>query len=250
MEILMEKKTDFKALSGKAKVQYIWDYYRLRILVVVLVAAFVIYLIYHYATYRDPLLNVIMINVNDSMSADAGGFDEFLEAGGYDLKNNPISLNASLNFPENQEYTMTYNDYQVLTMMVAAGGQDLFFGTGEVFLDYAEAGALIDLRTVLSEETLAKYEDCLVYSTEEGATDPYPCAVRLSDNEWIQKYNYYDTCYFGIFYQSEKQDVSGEFAEFLLNYETAYAVGGDCRRNRIRRFIVRPAVHIFSCAQL
>ena len=80
MEILMEKKTDFKALSGKAKVQYIWDYYRLRILVIVLVAAFVIYLIYHYATYRDPLLNVIMINVNDSMSADAGGFDEFLEA--------------------------------------------------------------------------------------------------------------------------------------------------------------------------
>ena len=114
--------------------------------------------------------------------------------------------------------TRTDNDYQVLTMMVAAGGQDLFFGTGEVFLDYAEEGALIDLRTVLSEETLAKYEDCLVYSTENGETEPYPCAVWLSDNEWIQKYNYYDTCYFGIFDQSEKQDVSGEFAEFLLNY--------------------------------
>lgn len=214
----MEKKTDFKTLSGKAKMQYIWDYYRLHILVAILVAAFVISLIHHYATYREPLLNVIMINVNDSMSADAGGFDEFLNAAGYDLKENPISLNASLNFPENQEYTMTYNDYQVLTMMVAAGGQDLFFGTGEVFLDYAREGALIDLRTVLSEETLTKYEDCLVYSTENGETEPYPCAIELSDNEWIQKYNYYDTCYFGIFYQSEKQDVSGEFAEFLLNY--------------------------------
>ena len=28
----MEKKTDFKALSNKAKVQYIWDYYKLHIL--------------------------------------------------------------------------------------------------------------------------------------------------------------------------------------------------------------------------
>ena len=27
----MEKKTDFKALSSKAKVQYIWDYYKLHI---------------------------------------------------------------------------------------------------------------------------------------------------------------------------------------------------------------------------
>ena len=28
----MEKKTDFKALSNNAKVQYIWDYYKLHIL--------------------------------------------------------------------------------------------------------------------------------------------------------------------------------------------------------------------------
>lgn len=38
----MEKKTDFKALSNKAKVQYIWDYYKLHILFGGVIAAIVI----------------------------------------------------------------------------------------------------------------------------------------------------------------------------------------------------------------
>lgn len=43
----MEKKTDFKALSNKAKVQYIWDYYKLHILFGGVIAAIVIGLGYH-----------------------------------------------------------------------------------------------------------------------------------------------------------------------------------------------------------
>ena len=59
----MEKKTDFKALSNKAKVQYIWDYYKLHILFGGVIAAIVIGLGYHFITYRKPVLSVIMINV-------------------------------------------------------------------------------------------------------------------------------------------------------------------------------------------
>ena len=59
----MEKKTDFKALSSKAKVQYIWDYYRLHILSVIVIGGIVIGLTYHFVSYRKPILSVIMINV-------------------------------------------------------------------------------------------------------------------------------------------------------------------------------------------
>lgn len=212
----MEKKTDFKALSGKAKAGYIWDYYKWPILVAVAVAALVIYFIHHYATYREPILNVIMINCNDSISADASGFDEFLTDHGYDPKNQPVSLTSSLHFSDS-EYSMSYNDQQVLTMLIAAGGQDLFFGTGDVFLEYANQGALIDLSAVLSEELLEKYKDHLIYSTDGGEASSYPCAIELTDNEWVKKNNYYDTCYFGIFYQSEHSDAALQFAEFLLD---------------------------------
>ena len=68
----MEKKTDFKALSSKAKVQYIWDYYRLHILSVIVIGGIVIGLTYHFVSYRKPILSVIMINVQTtSENADA-----------------------------------------------------------------------------------------------------------------------------------------------------------------------------------
>lgn len=73
----MEKKADFHSLSRKAKVQYVWDYYKWPIAAAIAALCFVIYLIYHYATYRDPLLNVIMMNCNDSITADSKGFDDF-----------------------------------------------------------------------------------------------------------------------------------------------------------------------------
>lgn len=213
----MEKKTDFKALSTRAKFDYIKDYYKWHIFGVVAVIALISYLIYHYATYRDPLLNVIMINCNDPFTVDDSGYSEFLEAYDYDPKEYPISLNASLQFSD-EDPSLTYSDSQVLTAMVATGDQDLFFGTGNTFLDYASSGALVDLSTVLPEEVLERYADHIIYSTDDGTVEAYPCAIELTDNEWVQKYNYYDTCYFGIFYQNQNIEACTQFAEFLLNY--------------------------------
>lgn len=212
----MEKKTDFKGLSNKAKVQYVWDYYRWPIIITVCIAAFVISLISHYITYREPLLNVIMINCNDPMNSTDDGFDAFLEQYGYENYEGAISLSSSLTFYEGQG-SASYNDLQVLTMMVAAGGQDLFFGTGDRFLNYAEQGALTDLSTILPEETLEKYKDCLLYSTDNGESAPYPCAIELTGNQWLESNNYYNTCYFGIFSQTTHMDTCAQFAEFILN---------------------------------
>lgn len=218
----MEAKTDFKELSTKAKIGYVWDYYKWHIIVAITIVSFIVYMIHHYATYRDPLLNVIMINTNDTYNASTEGFDEFQETYGYDAKEYPISLSSSFYFPEDENSeaaALSYTDHQTLATMVAAGSGDLFFGTGNVYLSYAEQGALLDLSSFLSPELLEKYEDKLLYATNEGEVAPYPCAIELTDNAWLSKYNYYDSCYFGIFYRNQNPDACREFAEFLLNYE-------------------------------
>lgn len=214
----MEKKTDFKALSNKAKVQYIWDYYKLRILVIVLCTAAVISLIHHYVTYREPLLNVLMINTTNGDMTTTDGFDEFLDAYGYDKKESPVSLYSSLYIPEEKDAAISaYQDYEILATMIAAGDEDIFFGTGDVFLAYAEQGAFTDLSHILSEETFEKYKDNMIYSTDDGESESYPCAIEITDNEWLKKNGYYDgSCYFGIFYRSENTRTTAQFAEFLL----------------------------------
>lgn len=214
----MEKKTDFKALSTKAKIQFIWDYYRLHILVTVIAVAVIGSLIHHFVTYREPLLNVIMINTSSGEMTTADGFDEFLDAYQYDKKETPVSVFGSLYFSDDENAAVaSYQDYEVLATMIAAGGQDLFFGTGNVFLTYAEQGAFMDLSKVLSPETFDKYKDSMIYSTDDGESASYPCAVEITDNEWLKKNGYYDgNCYFGIFYRSENSEVTTQFAEFLL----------------------------------
>lgn len=213
----MEKKTDFKALTPKAKIQYVWDYYKWIIFAVLLAAAFIIYIVYYKVTYRTPLLNVIMFNCNDPIYADDSGFDEFLSEYGYDPKEAPISLSSTFQIADDEQ-PMPGSGYEALAVMIAAGDQDLFFGTGDIYLNYAEQGALTDLSAVLPSEVLERYQDSLIYSTDDGQTDPYPCAIELTDNAWLQKYNYYDTCYFGIFSRNQNLDAALQFAEFLLNY--------------------------------
>ena len=217
----MEKKTDFKALSGKAKVQYIWDYYKLPIFASIFCIAAAASLIHHYVTYREPVLNVLMINSISGPMTTEDGFDEFLDAYGYDKEEFPVSLYGSLYFPEDTQSAAaadSYQNYEILATMIAAGDNDIFFGTGDTFLSYAEQGALMDLSKVLSPEMFEKYEDSMIYSTNSGESDPYPCAIEIKDNSWLKRSGYYDgSCYFGILFRSENTTAATQFAEFLLS---------------------------------
>ena len=177
-------------------------------------------MIKHFVTYRDPLLNVIMVNSNMAEDSSAIGFNEFFETCGYETYEGAADVFDDLYIQDGMSsYTDTqYN--QVLYTLIAAGDQDLFFGTEEIFMKYAHAGALQDLSKLLSKETLEKYEEHLIYTDENGETDSYPCAIALTDNAWVQKHGYYsETCYFGIFVKNAHTETAVEFAEFLLNYE-------------------------------
>ncbi len=214
----MEKKPDFKAMSTKAKIGYVWDYYKWHIIGTIAAVSFVCYTVHYYVTYREPLLNVIMLNCYDSYNTDNSGFYEFQETYGYDPEEYPISLASFYLAEGDNAASASYTDYQALTTMIAAGGEDLFFGTGDTYLTYCEQGALLDLSTILSPELMEEYNDCLIYSTSDGEVDPYPCAIELTGNDWLRKNNYYDTCYFGIFYSNQNLDACTQFAEFLLTY--------------------------------
>lgn len=109
----MEKKTDFKALSNKAKVQYIWDYYKLHILFGGVIATIVIGLGYHFITYRKPVLSVIMINVQTTSENAEAAFDEFSDAAGYDKNSSQSTFLQICSFPmiQMQQRTTTTTWY-------------------------------------------------------------------------------------------------------------------------------------------
>lgn len=211
----MEKKPDFKAMSTRTKLGYIWDYYKWHIAAAVAGTYFAVSLIHHFVSYQEPVLSAVMINCS-SPDVDESGFHEFLTACGRDPEKEPVSLTANLYFTEDTNMD-AFSNLELLTAIIAAGDQDLFFGTGDIYLSFAEQGALADLSAILPADILEQYGDSLVYTTEDGTVEAYPCAVELADNRWLSGYGYYDSCYFGIFYNAPHSDVARQFAEFLLN---------------------------------
>lgn len=210
----MEQKTDFKALSTKAKIEYVWDYYKIPFIIIAVIISVIAAVIYQYVTYEPPIFNVIMFNCNHAVDTTAVGYYDFLEEEGIEYTDTAVSLTSTLNFTENSSTTIY--DRQTLTMLLYSGGQDILMGTGDVFLAYAEQNVLMDLREVLSEETMKKYEDCLIFGTDEETGETYPCAIELTGNSWLKKYDYYDSCYFGIPYGAGNLELATRFAEYLL----------------------------------
>ncbi|MGN0142443.1 MAG: transporter [Roseburia sp.] len=213
----MEKKTDFKALPPKSKLQYIWDYYRWKILVTILLLAAAISLIHHYVTYRDPVLTLIMINSNGYEYADTAPFDQFLDYVDIDSNEYDVEFLSTPYFPEGSTNMGTYTDLEVMGVQIASGSTDIFMGNGSVYMDYLNQGALLDLSTVLPADILEQYADQLIYSTSDGETAPYPCAIEFPHNQWLADHNYYTgSCCVGIFVNSSRTEMGAKFLEFLV----------------------------------
>lgn len=216
----MEKKTNFKELTTKAKFQYIWDYYRWHILVTLCVLAFFLYSLFHFFTDKKPVLHVIMVNCYNNLSNDTSGFDDFMLQEGFNLKKECVSLTNSLTEMMDDIDATGLSDYDSLTLRLTAGGEDCFFATEEIYQQYAELGCMENLTTLFPQDFLDKYAESLVYTTDSETGSTYPCGICLKDNLWIDTYHYYDSeCYFGILTKADHLESACDFLEYVLQYQ-------------------------------
>lgn len=226
----MAQNITFRDLSFKKKLEHIWEYYSFGIVAGV-IALFLIISLIRTQTADESLLNVLMLDSNVNAHSDSDGFDEFLTAYGYEPFDGAVSLNANLSFYDqtelevldemdyNQAMQENYEKEQILFTLMASGDRDVIFGKGDIFLSYADQGMMADLSAILSEELLARYADQLVYTDEGGTAEPYPCAVALSGNPWLEEHGYYHECYFSVLYLTDHPEIAAQFAEFLLSAE-------------------------------
>lgn len=217
----IRQKNNWKEFTTKQKLEYVWDYYRYWILAVVCGAIFIGYIVYEEISFREPLMNVIMLNAQQNPGNAAEGFDEFLDSYGYEKYKGAVSVNNSLRFVESKE--MEYQNYQFeqyLFALVTTGEQEIFFGNDQMFMNYVDEGMLFDLRLIITEELLLSYEDQLIYSDYFGQEERFPCAVCITSNRFLLENQYYDEhCYVGVFYNADQPEIAADFMEFLLLYK-------------------------------
>lgn len=91
----MEQKTPFKELTFSQKIQYIWDYYKIPIFLVIIGIIAVTAFICGRLAQKNTVLSVLCVNAENSTTEDNGAdiFNDFLTDNGYDLSKDEIALN-------------------------------------------------------------------------------------------------------------------------------------------------------------
>ena len=128
----MEAKPNFKNMTYKKKLEYIWDYYKF----VILGSIFIIYLlgsiIYNNITEKDCLLKLIM--VNGSMPYNGAIFaNDFLLEEGFNPETQEIVVSSlGLSLTE-KTYQQDYYTMQSLIARLTSGDIDIMSAPSDIF---------------------------------------------------------------------------------------------------------------------
>lgn len=215
----MKYKVNFKSLSTKQKIEYIWDYYKWHMVILIFVISMIVSTVQKSINYKEPLLNIIMLNSYGAMvNTDNQGFKDFFEKYDYDFFDGAVETKNDIFFSLQEELNYEdYQSYEVLFPLLIGQEYQMIFGTGEKSLQFLNQGFLTDLSVILPKEVFERYKNQLIYFEDEG--ERYPCAIILSNNQWLAENNYYDEeCYIGILNHENISEVVIDFTEFLLSY--------------------------------
>lgn len=155
--------------TWKQKVAYFFDYYGLRTVAIIMALVFIISFIYQQLTKPDVILNGIVLNVikidnGDPVQDLTDGFIEYI---GMDTKEYGISINSSLTLnmsSDSKENPLNnYDTEQAMMAQCAAETVDFISCPLNAIIDYGYGDLIVDLREVLKEEDLAKYEPYFLY---------------------------------------------------------------------------------------
>jgi hypothetical protein len=148
-------------MSFKKKVAYFWEYYRFHLLGTVIFLVIAINIITSIANQKPYSFYGMMLNAyeldNAQLQSDFGAFAglDGQEAECY------IDTQSMLDIESLDQFNIA--SIQRVLALVAVGDLDAFISDGPTFAYFAEGEIFMDLRTVLSPEEIARYEDLFLY---------------------------------------------------------------------------------------
>ena len=172
----------------KAMVSYFWDYYKVPTAVIIVIALFSFYLIRDMASNLPYGFYAMMINSTMHPDGEVIG-EDFAGYAGIDTSSYNVLIDTNQTLS-----TSSYNTYDVSTQerimaITAAGDLDVMIADQSVFEQYARNSYMTDLRELMSEDELKKYEGFIYYvdgaiiKAIEDGTYEQASSESTADNE-------------------------------------------------------------------
>lgn len=183
-------KEAFKSLSGKRKMEFIWDYYKIPLLAVVSVIALVLLGSFFNMGRGDEIMYTVLVNAEPEIETPL--FDELLTRSGVELGEKHVNVITNYSLGGDRAELYDAETVQVLAASFAIGDLDLFGADEKVFRNYAVQGAFVDLSLFIEKDLLAKYEDDLITYPNSDNVEIVG-GIRFRAGSALHEAGYYDT---------------------------------------------------------
>ena len=216
-----------KALKGKERLQHLFQYYKWRILAILLCFAILLSAVVNAIIKKDYVLTGILLNYTEDVSGDrlSALTSDFLTANGIDEREYTLELITSLSYlQDNAEFaTDSYMAVENLTARVTGKMLDFVVCDLGTIENLAYSEFFVDLSTVLTKEQMEAYAPYLLYMDmafvekikEIVESENYDVEIEIPDSkkpEIMEKpipvfINISGSDYSDAIYPSEKNDV-------------------------------------------
>ena len=232
----MEK---LKNLHGLKKVQYIWDYYKLPMVVLCIFLYIIAYFLYRHFAHKETVLYTALVNVSASESLTAQLSTDFLDYLEKDTSQNTMQLYTGLYLTDDE--TNPYHEYTYASRMkilAAIDGEqlDVVLMNKEAFDAFSQNGYLCDLLELLSDidtVLLNEWKPYLVTNTiilednsvdlqfdpsipYQAVTEEHPVGLDMSQSGLIGEAMFDDTVYLGIIANSPRKETAIDYIKYLM----------------------------------
>ncbi len=210
-----------KDLSTKKKLDYIWTYYKLYIIVAVCIVATGLYI---YSIMSKAITEHWFFLAVPGTQANVGNgsdlYNGYIDYTGFDLKEKNVDFQAELYF----DYSMnkaTGNDYyDLFVAYIDSGVLDAAVMDSESLVSFGESGRLLDLDREEVRAIKDKYGDRFLYCVpaKEGYDkDLVPVGIDLTGSILDRDYDLFGkSCALGIGAYSQNFDATLMFLDYIF----------------------------------
>ena len=211
MERIRQEWAAFKALPPKKKLEHIWIYYKWHLLVGAAVICLLVSIMGTVArNSKETLISGSFINNSTSAQGYAHLTEDYWEyCGGNNSQKTELVSGRNIDFDAEGLSQEDASAFMIVSCMIAAGTLDYIITDLDSLDDFVEQEVVLDLRELLSEEALARWDTV----EQDGAV----VGLRLENTAFARNYPLaaQDSCVLVIANARSRENVV-RFLEYLM----------------------------------
>ncbi len=208
----------FRLPDNKSRITFIWDYYKIPIIVFLSVLLLLVILLISNIGRKDASMYVVLLN-NDSSLRECNStiFDETLKKTDLDLKGKSVDVNDKLSVGQEGNEAEDIETMQILTALFMISDLDLYVADKQYFDYFLEDGGYADLSLLIDQNLLERYKDDLYYWENQYGQKTL-CGIILHNDSMLHKAGYYhNDVIMGVVANANNLQVAVEFIRQMLS---------------------------------